>query len=73
MPIRIYAIYLFLITIILFFSYINSLHYQEIEGFTPRIREAYNSVFRKVHKKVSDFYEKQRLRTSNFLRKRGLM
>lgn len=68
-----YAIYLFLISIILLFSYINSLPADTTESFTPRIKQFYRPHLRRMRAYITNFHEKMHTRISNFLRKRGLV
>ena len=57
----------FLVLIILIFSYRNSI--QNIESFTPKIREFYRPFLRKTRLISEDFYNKTYSNFSNLLRK----
>ena len=68
-----YLTYIFLIIIILSFSYFNSLNGQEKEGFAPRIREFYRPYVRNARNFIEGFYDKTKTNASNIFRKIGLM
>ena len=57
----------FLILVIVFFSYINSL--PSVEHFTPNIRQIYRPILRKTRLISEGFYNKTTSYMSNFLRK----
>lgn len=63
--------YCFFIVIILTFSYFNSL--QDVEHFTPMIREMYRPYMRNARVLGEGFYNKQKNNVSNLLRKFGIM
>jgi len=65
----IYICFLFLIIVI--FSYVNSLN--NVENFTPKIRQFYRPIFRNVRITTENFYSKTNSNISNFFRKIGLM
>ena len=57
----------FLFSIVLFFSYINSLH--SVENFTPKIREMYRPIIRNTRLVTEKFYNKNATDISNLFRK----
>jgi len=63
--------YLFLLIIILFFSYINSQN--TIEQFTPAIRKIYHPVMRNARIFTEGFYNKQKNNVTNLFRRFGLV
>ena len=68
-----YTYCVFLIIIILLFSYINSRPHDQIESFTPRLKEFYRPYFRNIRITSVNFYNTIRTKLSNFLRKTGLV
>ena len=64
-------IYYFLFLFIIIMSYINSL--QNVEHFTPQIREMYRPILRNTRIISEGFYDKTISTSSNFLRKFGIM
>ena len=67
-------IYLLLISIILFFSYYNSIHATAAgeEGFTPHIRRFYRPYVRKARMYTEGFYSTIQNHMNRILRKTGL-
>ena len=57
----------FLILIIIFFAYINSIH--TVEQFTPNIREIYRPIIRNTRLISEGFYNNTTSSVSNLLRK----
>ena len=62
-------LYLFLILVILFFSYYNSL---PKEAFTPHIRRLYRPYVRHARLLTESFYNQSSEHVNRFLRKTGL-
>jgi hypothetical protein len=62
-----YCYVLFLIAIIIIFSYINTLHYTE--QFTPEIRKIYRPIIRNTRLISEGFYNNTTSTVSNLLRK----
>jgi hypothetical protein len=63
--------YIFLILIILFFSYVNSQH--NIENFTPAIRKIYHPLMRNARISTEGFYNKHKNNITNLFRRFGLV
>ena len=63
--------YCFLIIFIIFMSHINLM--QNVENFTPKMREMYRPIFRNTRIISEGFYEKTMTNFSNLLRKFGIM
>jgi hypothetical protein len=69
-----YFIYIFLlIIIIVFFAYRNSLSLNNIEQFTPKIREFYRPILRNTRIIGEGFYNKSSSQISNLFRKFGII
>jgi hypothetical protein len=67
-----YLIYIYsFVLIILILSYYNSL--QNVENFTPKIREIYRPIFRKTRIISEGFYNKTTSNIYNLLRKFEIM
>jgi hypothetical protein len=67
-----YFIYIFLlILIIIIFAYRNSLN--NIEQFTPKIREMYRPILRNTRIMGEGFYNKSSSQISNLFRKFGII
>jgi hypothetical protein len=67
-----YFIYNFLyFLIIIIFAYVNSLN--DIENFTPNIRELYRPIIRNTRIISEGFYNKTTSNISNIFRKFGIM
>lgn len=65
--------YLFLLAIILMFAYMNSLHNNIEESFTPKIREMYRPIIRETRIIGEGFYNNSSSNISNLFRKFGIM
>ena len=63
--------YLFFIIIVVIFAYVNSL--QDVEPFTPKIRELYRPYVRNARIIGEGFYNKQQNNISNLFRKFGII
>lgn len=63
--------YLFFIIIVVIFAYFNSL--QDVESFTPKIRELYRPYVRNARIIGEGFYNKQQNNISNLFRKFGII
>jgi hypothetical protein len=63
--------YLFFILITITFAYFNSI--QDVESFTPKIRELYRPYLRNARVIGEGFYNKQINNASNLFRKFGIM
>jgi hypothetical protein len=63
--------YLFFIIIVVIFAYFNSL--QDVEPFTPKIRELYRPYVRNARIIGEGFYNKQQNNISNLFRKFGII
>jgi len=63
--------YLFFIIIILVFAYYNS--FNDVENFTPKIREMYRPYIRNIRIISENFYTKHKNNISNLFRKFGIM
>jgi hypothetical protein len=63
--------YCFLILIIIFFAYTNSIH--SVEHFTPTLRQTYRPVIRNTRLITEGFYNKVTTNISNLFRKYGLL
>lgn len=61
----------FLILIIIFFAYLNSIH--SVEKFTPNIRQLYRPVIRNSRLISEGFYNKTTSNISNLFRKFGII
>jgi len=57
----------FLILIVIFFAYVNSMH--SVESFTPNIREFYRPIIRNTRLTSEGFYNNTTSSVSNILRK----
>jgi len=57
----------FLILIVIFFAYVNSIH--NVEQFTPNIREFYRPIIRNTRLISEGFYNNTTSSVSNLLRK----
>jgi hypothetical protein len=57
----------FLILIVIFFAYVNSMH--SVESFTPNIREFYRPIIRNTRLISEGFYNNTTSSVSNILRK----
>jgi hypothetical protein len=68
---KIYIYYIFLIIIILVFSYINSL--ESTEEFTPTINSVYRPIVRNTRILSEGFYNKTTNNISNLFRKFGIL
>ena len=70
---NIYIIYFFIICIILFFAYINTIRNQQqvqlIEGFLPKIKETYRPYFRNARIITQNIFHRQKIWIYNMLRK----
>jgi hypothetical protein len=66
-----YLMYCFLIIVIIFFSYINSL--QIYENFTPNIREFYRPIIRNARLVGEGVYDKSSSNLNNLFRKFGIL
>ena len=69
---NIYIIYFFIICIILFFAYINTIKNQEVkmvEGFLPKIKETYRPYFRNARIYTQHTIKTQKIWIYNMLRK----
>jgi len=62
---------LFLIIVIIYFAYINSLN--KTENFTPKIREYYRPILRNYRILKEGFYHKTSSNISNLFRKFGII
>ena len=62
---------LFLIVVIIIFSYLNSQHV--LEKFTPGLRQMYRPVIRNARVNITSFYNNTRSRMYNFFRKTGIL
>lgn len=63
--------YLFFIIIVVIFAYFNSL--QDVEPFTPKIRELYRPYVRNARIIGEGFYNKHQNNISNLFRKFGII
>ena len=63
--------YLFFLLITVTFAYFNSLN--DVESFTPKIRELYRPYLRNARVIGESFYNQQINNTSNLFRKFGIM
>jgi len=63
--------YLFLLIVVVVFAYFNSL--QDIEQFTPKIREMYRPYVRNARIAGEDLYNKHTNNITNLFRKVGIM
>ena len=63
-------IYIFLIFIILGFSYYNSMN--SVEKFTPYLRRMYRPHIRNLRRYAGDKYDKMYKETHNYLKRKGL-
>jgi len=61
----------FLILIVIFFAYINSIH--SVEEFTPNIRQIYRPFIRNTRLISEGFYNKAASNISNLFRKFGII
>jgi hypothetical protein len=62
---------LFLIVVIIIFSYLNS--QRVLEKFTPALRQMYRPVIRKARVNLISFYDNTSSRMNNFFRKTGIL
>jgi hypothetical protein len=67
-----YFMLLLIIFISLYQNYLN-VHYQNSEGFTPRIREMYRPYIRQTRILSEGLYNKNKDNINNILRKFGLI
>ena len=63
--------YCFLIVVIVFFAYINTSN--NVESFTPKIREFYRPLFRNTRLIGEDVYNKTSSNILNLFRKFGIL
>jgi hypothetical protein len=61
----------FLILIVIFFAYMNSIH--SVENFTPKIRQVYRPIVRNTRLITEGFYNKVTSNISNLFRKFGII
>jgi hypothetical protein len=63
--------YCFFSLVVFIFAYFNSL--QDVENFTPKVREIYRPYVRNARILGEGFYNKQKNNISNLFRKFGIM
>ncbi len=68
-----FTYYCIFVCIILFFAYINTKKEDEMEAFTPKIRELYRPYIRNARIISEGLYEKHSSNISNLFRKFGIM